>query len=194
MRAKLQTTEIRLRNALFCGMAWLFATAAWAEGPRVVSVEEHWELHIGQPDSNSSAPQVTMVMSPTGDLASTYFLFTLNHSNVPDFTPGGMQVQFWDGTNLVEHHVANERNTLIHDEEVLTWVQRLSLEDGTLTFKIVDGSSETWGSFGGHDLTISTPSSLTGLNSYLPAVSLNESGVGYAENRVVSLVLKKLVW
>jgi hypothetical protein len=58
----------------------------------------------------------------------------------------------------------------------------------------VDGTSETWGTFGGHDLTVSTPSTLTGLNSYLPAVSLNESGVGYAENRVVSLVLKKLVW
>lgn len=194
MRANFRNTEVRVQNAVVCGLAWFFATAAWAESPRVVSVEEHWELQVGQPDANSSAPQTTMVMSPTGDLAGTYFLFTLNHSNVPDFTPGGMQVQQWDGTSLVEHHVANERNTLAHDDEVVTWTQRLSLEDGTLTFQIVDGSSETWGSFGGHDLTVSAPSSLAGLNSYLPAVSLNESGVGFAENRVVSLVLKKLVW
>src|SRR5262245_66449926 len=95
-----------------------------------------------------------MVMSPTGDLASNYFLFTLNHSNVPDFTPGGMQVQLWDGTNLVEHHVSNERSTLSHDEEVVTWVQRMTLEDGTLTFEISAGSSETWGSFGGNDLKL----------------------------------------
>jgi hypothetical protein len=32
------------------------------------------------------------------------------------------------------------------------------------------------------------------LNSYRPAVSLGESQVSYAENRVGSLVLTKLVW
>jgi hypothetical protein len=193
------TSHLRLLGnlggkAFFCGLAFLITASVWADAPRVVSVEEHWELQISQPDPNSSAPQTTMVMSPSGDVGGAYFLFTLNHSNVPDFTPGGMQVQLWDGTNLVEHHVANERSTLSHDEEVVTWVQRMTLDDGTLTFEISAGSSETWGSFGGHDLTLSTPSTLTGLNSYLPAVSLSESGVSFAENRVVSLVLKKLVW
>ena len=105
-----------------------------------------------------------------------------------------MQVQLWDGTTLVDNHVADESGTLSHDDEVVSWVQRISLEDGTLTFQVSNGSSETWGSFGGGELTLSTPTSLTGLNSYRPAVSLTESEVGYAENRVVSLVLTKLVW
>jgi hypothetical protein len=35
---------------------------------------------------------------------------------------------------------------------------------------------------------------LSSLNGYRPAVSLSESQVGFAENRVNSLVLKKLVW
>jgi hypothetical protein len=32
------------------------------------------------------------------------------------------------------------------------------------------------------------------LNGYRPAVSLTESQVSYAENRVISLTLTKLVW
>ncbi len=186
--------ETLARTAAICGVAWLIAAAAWADPPRVISVEEHWELHISQPDQDMSAPQTTMVMSPSGDLDSAYFLLTLNHSTVPDYRPGGMQVQLWDGSNLVDNHVADEGEALSHNDETVSWVQRMSLEDGTLTFQVLGGSSETWGSFGGADLTLSTATSLTGLNSYLPAVSLTESEVGYAENRVVSLVLTKLVW
>ena len=61
-------------------------------------------------------------------------------------------------------------------------------------FEWSDGESETWGTFGGDDLTLSSPTSLTSLNSYRPGVSLSESQVGYAENRVASLTLTKLVW
>jgi hypothetical protein len=182
------------RKALLCGMAWFAAATAWADPPRVVSVEEHWELQIAQPDADSSAPQITMVMSPSGELAGSYFLFTLNHAAVPDYRSGGMQVQHWDGEALVDNHVSHENDELSNNDEVVTWVQRLSLEDGTLTFEVSAGDSETWGSFGGNDLTLTTPSSLTGLNAYRPAISLTESEVGFAENRVTSLTLKKLVW
>jgi hypothetical protein len=70
----------------------------------------------------------------------------------------------------------------------------MTVANGTLTFQIADGQSFTWGDFGGSDLTISVPTSLSRLNWYKPSVSLNESQVSYAENRVVSLVLTKLVW
>jgi len=58
----------------------------------------------------------------------------------------------------------------------------------------VDGQSETWPTFGGDALSISVPSSLNTLNRYRPGVSLGESQVGFAENRVASLTLVKLVW
>jgi hypothetical protein len=182
------------RKAVLCGAAWFAAVIAWADPPRVVSVEEHWELQVAQPDADSSAPQITMVTSPTGDLESNYFLFTINHATVPDYQAGGMQVQLWDGESLADQHVAHEHTELSNNDEVVTWKQRLTLEDGELTFEVADGSSETWGSFGGNDLKLSTPTTLTGLNAYRPAVSLTESEVGFAENRVTSLTLKKLVW
>jgi hypothetical protein len=157
-------------------------------------VEEHWELRIGEPDSDVSAPQMNMVMSPTADSDGVFFLFNINHRSAPGYEPGGMQVQLWDNTDLLEFSTGNESGALAYSEEVVSWVQRLELQDGQLTFGIHDGSSETWGSFGGSDLELSTPTTLTGLNAYRPAVSLTESQVGYAENRVVSLVLTKLVW
>jgi hypothetical protein len=174
--------------------ASVFATLTWADSSRVVRVEEHWELQVAQPDSELSAPQTTMVMSPTGNLAGVHFLFTLNHATVPDYAPGGVQVQLWDGGELVDAHATHDGVTLDHSEEVVRWVQRIELHDGQLSFQVRDGESETWGAFGGDDLKSTVSTSLTALNSYRPSVSLTESQVGYAENRVVSLTLTKLVW
>lgn len=176
------------------GIAALAAVPALAQSSRVVSVEEHWELRISEPDSERSAPQTTMVMSPTGNLEGVHFLFTLNHSTVPEYAPGGMQVQLWNGGELVQEHAASDVAALDHSNEVIHWTQRLSLTDGQLTFRVLDGESETWGTFGGDDLSLSLFTSLTALNGYRPSVSLSESQVGYAENRVVSLTLTKLVW
>jgi hypothetical protein len=175
-----------------CGIAILIAAPSWAV--QVVRVEEHWELRLAQPDQERSAPQTTMVLSPFNNLDGIHFLFTLNHSTVPSYEPGGLQVQVWDGDELLNHRAGDETGALAHADEVVTWVQRLSVDDGTLTFDIADGNSETWGEFGGDDLSVSTSTSLTHLNAYKPGVSIAESQVGYAENRVVSLSLTKLVW
>jgi hypothetical protein len=176
-----------------CAGAFLLAMPAWAQS-KVVLVEEHWELQIAEPGADSSAPQVSMVMSATGDSDNEFFVFNINHHSTPQYAPGGMQVQMWDSDGLVEDQSGYESGTLSLANEVITWVQRLTVDEGQLTFGIHNGSSETWGGFGGWDLQISTPTSLTGLNAYRPAVSLTESQVSYAENRVSSLVLKKLVW
>lgn len=189
-------TFLRVGLAVLVGGAGVVACApARAESSKVISVEEHWELQLSQPDRENSAPQTTMVMSPTGDISGTHFLFTLNHSTAPVYQPGGMQVQVWNGEELAEHKAGNASTALDISDETVHWTQRMSLHDGTLTFQVVDGHSEmTWPTFGGDDLLVSVDSSLTALNSYRPSVSLSESQVGFAENRVTSLTLTKLVW
>jgi len=188
-------TFIRMGLAVLLGGAGVVASApARAESSKVVSVEEHWELQLSHPDEANSAPQTTMVMSPTGDISETHFLFTLNHSTAPDYQPGGMQVQVWDGEALTSHKTGNVSAALQNSDEYVHWTQRISLHDGNLTFQVVDGQSETWPTFGGDDLSISVPSSLNTLHGYRPGVSLGESQVGFAENRVASLTLVKLVW
>jgi hypothetical protein len=171
-----------------------FAEPCQAASPHVVSVEEHWELKISQPEIDRSAPQTTMLMSPTNNLDGVHFLFTLNHSTVPDYAAGGVQVQVWDGEELLDSESAHDGVTLEHNDETITWVQRTSIQDGQLSFQVLNGQSQSWGTFGGDSLSVSVPTSLNRLNGYRPAISLSESQVGYAENRVVSLVLTKIVW
>jgi hypothetical protein len=193
------STEHRLIHcnpwlAVSCGLALLITTPVYAQYHRVVKVEEHWELQLGQPDTESSAPQITMVMSPVAGLDDSYFLFTLNHHTDPNYGAGGMQVQRWSGDELSDSRLGNEEGALSQDQEVVTWVQQISVEDGYLKFRVHDGASQTWGSFGGDDLSLSVPTTLQNLNHYRPGTSIAETQVGYAENRVGSLVLTKLVW
>jgi hypothetical protein len=127
-------------------------------------------------------------------LSEVHFLFTLNHVSAPGFESGGLQAQYWDGDDLVLDAIGSEVGTLAQADEVITWVQRLKIVDGALTFEVVNGQSATWGEFGGEDLSFSVPTSLNKLNGYKPGVSIGESQVSYAENRVTSLVLTKLRW
>jgi hypothetical protein len=181
-------------SAALCAGTVGLAVPALAESSRVISVEEHWELQVAEPDSGVSAPQTTMVMSPTGDVSGAHFLFTLNHQTAPNYTPGGMQVQLWDGEEISDQKVGHVSAALQSSSETVHWTQRISLDSGNMNFAVVDGDSQSWGNFGGEELTLSTPTSLTALNSYRPAVSLGESQVSYGENRVTSLTLTKLVW
>ncbi|MBA3482184.1 MAG: hypothetical protein H0T51_10255 [Pirellulales bacterium] len=173
-------------------VAWLSTTGYALE---IVSIEEHWELSLGQPDAASSSPQVSMVMSPTGHLDGSFFVFTLNHHSYPDWIPGGLQVQFWNGEEIVDSKVGPQEATLQHEDEVITWVQRTSVQDGELTFEITSGQSDSWGAFGGAGhMRFKVATQLGNLNGYRPAVSLEESGVSFAGNRVRSLTLRKLRW
>ena len=45
-----------------------FCQTSHAVAIDIVAIEEHWELNVGEPDAASSAPQVCMVTSPTGNL------------------------------------------------------------------------------------------------------------------------------
>jgi hypothetical protein len=174
-------------------LAFIACQVASAQS-KVVQIEEHWELAVGEPDTQVSAPQATMVMSPNGNLDGQYFLFSLNHFSVPDYQPGGMQVQLWNGENAVDAHT-NAAGPLQNVNETINWVQRLRVDDGVLSFEVVDGNSTSWGAFGNDgSLAFSTPTSLESLNGYRPAISIGESQVGYAGNRVQRLLLKKLTW
>jgi hypothetical protein len=176
-----------------------FALVAWWGGPSyamdIVAIEEHWEFQVGQPDDGSNGPQLCMVMSPTADLSSDYFMFTINHQSHPDYYAGGMQVQRWCGEDVIDTREGGASGLLTHEDEVVRWVQRTKISWGYLSFKVYDGTSSSWGSFGADNaLRIRFPTHLTNLNGYRPALSLGESGVSFGGNRVRSLTLTKIKW
>ena len=174
---------------LFVAVGSQVACADW--GPTVVRVEEDWELVVDSPDPNSVAPQVTCVISPRGHVDSLYAAFVLNAQTLPGFIPGGLQLQVWDGKSPRSDRKFPAAAVLAQPGETIRWTQGMELDDGVLHFEITDGSSSTWGSFGGQGyLKAGVSTSLESLNHYSPDVSVANSGVSYAANRVISLKLK----
>src|SRR3954465_8863866 len=139
MKTKLWCDTRLLSRIITCSIALLTAATAFADSPKVLQIEEQWELSIGAPDAGRSAPQATMVMSPTGNLDSTYFLFTLNCRNLPSYQPGGVQVQQWEGNSVANSGTGSIAEPLSQSEDTVRWTQRVTLHDGTITFEVVDG-------------------------------------------------------
>lgn len=158
----------------------------------IVQVEEDWELVIDQPDPASLGPQATCVFSPLGNADVLYAALDLNHRSQPEFASGGLQLQVWlDDEPLATAESANQ-DRLHHDNETVMWTHRMQLDNGQLTFSVVNGVSQSWGAFGNGELSLSFLTSLKSLDSYNPEVSASNSGIGFAGNRVISLKLKKV--
>lgn len=192
MRGK-YSVRISFRRICAVGvfLSILLATAAEAQMPSIVRVEEDWELVVAAPDHYTDAPQLTCTISPLGNTEAIHATFDLNHQSQPEFVPGGLQLQLWDGEVPLNYHGYPNPAVLRQDGETVRWTQRMELAGGQLTFEIVNGNSSTWGNFGGEGyLKTMISTSLADLNGYRPSVSVNNSGVGYAGNRVQLLELK----
>jgi len=159
----------------------------------IVRVEEDWELVIGTPDPGTDAPQVTCVLSPVGNVDSIYAAFAVNHQSLPDYLPGGLQLQVWDNELPQLSRKFPNCAVMAAVGETVSWTQSMALENGLLVFETIGGSSVTWGNFGGQGYlktNVNTP--LANLNGYSPTVSVEHSGISYAANRVQSLVLRRV--
>lgn len=180
--------------ALGFGIVASFASAV--SGFEVVEVEETWAVVVGEPDASKNSPQISTTMGPLNTTSGLHFLFTVNHLSEPNYVPGGMQLQVWNNEALVSQKTSPVVNGLLsHNNETVRWTQKLSVQNGALTIEIVDGTSTTWGNFGGQGhLKHSVASTAPNLNQYRPHLSLTESGVGYGGNRVKSFELERVRW
>lgn len=173
----------------------IFGTAVLAVSPNdIVRVDEDWELVVGQPEPTTAAPQVTSVISPTGNLDSWHVAFELNHQTLPSYEPGGLFLQLWRGE--VSQNVDGDKFGSVlcqPDGETITWTQTMSISGSVVTFEVTNGNSTTWGHFGnGGELRLSADTALHDLDAYRPEVSAENSGVGFASNRVHSFTLKRV--
>ena len=115
------------RSARFisCLLALLLpAAVGWSS--EIVEIEEYWSLQVQGPSVSRSSPQVTMVMSPTDSLSGDYFAVTLNHWNIPDFVPGGIQTQYWNDEDCLQTAEVRSLYVLENDGEVITWCSGLA--------------------------------------------------------------------
>lgn len=175
---------------------FLFGVFNSASGVDIVKVEEDWSLEVGEPNLAVNAPQVSLVMSPHNHLESQFFMFLLNYRTLPGYAPGGCQVQSWLGSQVEDYRNGTNTNPLETVSEVVSWTQVMSVgSNGVVSFEVKNGTSASWGGFGGQGLLkTSVWTGQSNLNSYQPQISLNQSGIGFAGNRVASLTIQRIAW
>lgn len=157
-------------------------------------VEEDWELVVEQPDLTSEGPQITTVMSTTGDRSGMFVAFNLNYRDQPAYEPGGLEVVGYEGEVVVASS-PSQTQRLETPNETITWTQRFSVDAGELRYQIDHGASTTWGRFGqdaGVHLAVTFPQAGVGLAGYTPEASIANSGVGWQPNRVSRMSLKQV--
>jgi hypothetical protein len=181
------------RLALLALTVAMLGMASTASAQDIIKVEEDWEVVLGVPDQLVCGPQIITAMSPYNDIERTYFTLEINHRSIPYWTPGGISMHQWDGEFRVQSYDRADRTVMSTDNEVVRWTQRMYLESNRLVFEVVNGTSSTWGPFGISGLfKVKANWNKTHINEYTPAVSVAESAVTYAGNRVHSMKIKEI--
>ena len=173
----------------------LSVSPAWAETPtNVTRVEEDWELVVGEPSVDDTSPQIIGFISPTQRIDAECAVLELNHSTQPDYLDGGVQFQRWFGDFERIYRAPHTSNRLAIPGETITYTMTMRIESGLLKFGVRNGTSQTWGNFGGtiEQWNSSVVSPYANLDGYSPAISTKYSRVGYAANRVRKLSLKEV--
>ncbi|HID77861.1 MAG TPA: hypothetical protein EYP56_17915 [Planctomycetaceae bacterium] len=83
------TRRWTLPGLLAIGFWAVMVTVGRAQLPTIVRVEEDCELVVGQPDPDTNAPQVTVAVSPVGDVSSVYTTLVVNCQSLLSYEPGG---------------------------------------------------------------------------------------------------------
>ena len=178
--------------AVSCLLLAHFAGVAVAEEPRIIRIEEVWELEVTTPDPLQYSPQISTWMSPNDSLENEHFCANFNHIQKVDHPGGGFQTSAFHGTATMDETVNRKGVTLSKIGETIKWTQVMAIINQELVFAIKNGTSESWGDFGGPDSLVRFSSSINNLNGYRPNKSAEWSGVGFATNRVALLKLAKV--
>lgn len=161
--------------------------------PAAARVEEDWELVVNEPDPNNNGPQVTCTISPQNVLTA-YAAFDINYQTQPEYSAGGLQMHVWNPYTPIVKKDFPVSGMLSRANETITWTQSMSLVEGVLKFKVLNGQSTTWGEFGSESQAITVYTTLADLSGYDPNVSVQNSGVSFASTLVGSLTLKAVRW
>lgn len=156
-------------------------------------VEEDWELVVDDADPSANSPQVTCTMGTMHDLGGVHAVLEINHRSLPSYSAGGLQIQTWSGETALDHKTLEKSEKMNTTGETIRWTMFLKDAGEKLVFGVENGSSETWGYFGGANLHVDG-GEVSDLDHYCPDCSVGNSSVGFSGNRVQSLVLKEVRW
>ncbi|MEX0716171.1 MAG: hypothetical protein WD066_06285 [Planctomycetaceae bacterium] len=164
------------------------------EQPPITRVEEDWVLDIGAPDPNTDSPQIINVISYCGCITGAHAVFELNHRTLPTYNAGGMQLQTWISEYLYDSRVYPRYEKLDTADEEIRYTLSMALPySDWLRFEVKNGTSNTWGAFGGQGYLRSTMwAPYAHLEHYDPALSAKNSRIAFAAHRVKKFALKEV--
>lgn len=170
-------------------------SAVWARQSILIDrIEEDWELKVGEPDPGIDAPQITCSMIPFSAAPGLNLQVNINHALKPDFTSGGIQVRVVQDEEMLGQIHRHDGEKLSQDSETVRWTKAVQRVPSGYSFGISTGNGASWGTFGGNDYFLVIPNSLAagGLEHYDYQLSLENSAVSFAGNRVQSLRLLRI--
>lgn len=176
-------------------LSGLLTNSAAAQSPAGVDrIEEDWVLVLKTPTPAIATPQIQNVMSPFPHVNGHYGILCLNHGTDPDFVAGGIQMTRYYGADLMSYQPRVATPLLANAGERITYSMSMKIQGGKLSFSVLNGKSQTMGTFGGDTTPWMTDvtTSLTDLSGYSPLVSATYTEVAYGTNAVDSLTLKSV--
>ncbi len=157
-----------------------------------VRIEEDWYVKIGTPDPDSDSPQITSVIAPSWTLSGKYVVFDMNCATQPGFVSGGVQLQMWQDDAIIQSRSNANWDSLHLVNEEIRYTSAMSVVDGKLVFEILNGTSESWGTFGTGELKLEVDTWRNHLNWYSPEFTAYNSRVGFASHRVRRFTLERV--
>lgn len=165
------------------GLAGAAAAQLDANAGQIVRVDEEWEAVLTLPDADLNSPQFHTVMTPFGDTEPLHFQTCWNYREQPDFQSGGLQILAYRFDDLAGHKSFRD-DLLSSSAESVTWTQSMRVSGSTLIFMVDNGSSNTWGAFGGAESRLTGLTPAPDFSMYSPDVSRDNSWISYGSNRV----------
>ncbi len=160
------------------------SASAQSEAPTLVRVEEDWVALIAEPDTATSSPQILNVISPRTDVSTVFGMVQVNHRGSPGFQEGGLQVQGWNGSLLVQAMQANKSAILNRNSDRVQYTIAMEKVTDGIKFELLNGRSRTWGRFAQTPLAVTVPVNISSLDGYSPDFSVSSTGVNLGAHRV----------
>lgn len=174
-------------------LALVVQPAAYGDEHDIIRVEEDWELAVAAPDAEADVPQVVCVFGPADPDTDTHAVFELNHSSLPSFSDGGLQLQCWYYDRVLAYRNSDHNGEMEASVDYVTYTTVTELHDDHMHLEIVNGNSITWGEFGGgHNLRILLYTWRNNLNNYNADHSIEHSRVAFGANRVNRFVRREV--
>lgn len=181
----------RISSVALLAIGWFGSLAMGDDEVEFTRIEEDWELVLLEPAPEQDSPQISTWMSPTESLDHEHFSADFNHAKRPDFTSGGFQTKAMNGESMISDRLSENGDNFNRNQETIRWTQRMELKEQSLRFCVVDGTSLSWGSFGGGGCTVQLNNPpVSNLNDYSATKSASWAGVSFGANRVEKFKLK----